>query len=388
MVKDTTTFTSTLLNLSKMRYCVFDIESNGFLPNVSNIHCLSYAIWEGKTLISKGSITNYEKMKALILEQEILVGHNIIEYDIPVIEQILGVKVTAKLIDTLGISFYHYPVKAFKHGLEAWGERLGFPKVKIDVSEWAGPLEGETKEDFLKKMCERCEGDVEINTRLFHFQMDYTMEIYQGDFSQVMRLFDYLGFKLDCLREQYEEKIKLDVRLAEKSAMDLEFIIDEKISILSGVMPPVVEKEAPKKIYKSDGTLSSYGEKWINLLELKGLPGDTLVITKPGSPTSPSQLKDWLLSLGWQPRTFKLNTKKEKIAQVSLPNGDGLCPSVIEMFEEYKELEELGGLYRATHRFGLFKSFLKNKDEDDYIVASGHGFTNTLRMQHSKPIKL
>ena len=95
------------------------------------------------------------------------------------------------------------------------------------------------------------------------------------------------------------------------------------------------------------------------LLKLKGLPEDSEVITVPGSPTSPQQLKDWLFELGWEPKTFKLNAKEEKIPQVSLAFGGGLCPSVKELFEKDEFLEELGGLYRARHRFGLFKSFLE-----------------------------
>lgn len=359
-----------------MRYTIFDIETNGLLDTVDKLHCLSFSIFEGKEKIASGTLTDNEEIKSFVLNQEILVGHNIIKYDIPVLEKILKIKVETKLIDTLGISYYHYPVSKFKHGLAAWGERLGFGKPVVE--DW----ENQPIEVYI----DRCESDVEINTRLFHWQMDYTMEIYNGDFDEVMRIFGYLGYKLDCLKEQEEEKIKLDERLAEKSKIDLEFIIDEKISALSKHMPRQIEKEMPKKMYKKDGSLSAHGEKWKALLKLKGLPEDSEVITVPGSPTSPQQLKDWLFELGWEPKTFKLNAKEEKIPQVSLAFGGGLCPSVKELFEKHEFLEELGGLYRARHRFGLFKSFLENKTEDNFVVSGAHGFTNTLRLQHSKPI--
>lgn len=369
-----------------MRYCIFDMEGNGLLDTITSVWTLSYAIYEGRTLIDKGTITDPTEMIVLLEEQEILVGHKIIEYDIPALEKVLGFKNKARLIDTLGISFYHYPVKGFVHGLEAWGERFGTAKVKIDLAEWAGPLPGETEQEFIDKMTDRCETDVAINVKLFHFQMKYTMDIYEQDFDHVMRLFGYLGYKLDCLREQEAEKIKLDVRLAEKSKLDLEFIIDEKITSLAKHMPRMVDKVAPKVMRKADGAYSVHGIKWKALLKLKGLPENSTEITKIGSPTSPQQLKNWLLDLGWKPKTFKLNKKDEKVAQVSLPFGAGLCPSVIEMFEEYEYLEELGGLYRARHRFGLFKSFIENKDEDDFIYSRAQGFTNTLRMMHSKPV--
>jgi hypothetical protein len=358
-----------------MRYTIFDIETNGLMPAVNKIHCLSFAIYEGKEFIVKGSITDYDQIKSFVLAQEILVGHNIVKYDIPVLEKILDIKVKTRLIDTLGISYYHYPVPKFMHGLKHWGERLGFGKPEVE--DW----ENQPIEVYIN----RCEADVEINTRLFHFQMDYTLEIY-GSMPEASRIFGYLTYKLDCLKEQEEERIKLDVHLAEKSRLDLEFIIDEKITALSKHMPRQIENEQPKVMYKKDGSISAHGAKWKALLKLKGLPEDSTVITKEGSPTSPKQLKDWLLELGWKPKTFKLNAKGEKVEQVSLPFGGGLCKSVIKMFEEHEFLEELGGLYRARHRFGLFNSFLENKSDDDYIISGAHGFTNTLRLQHSKPV--
>jgi hypothetical protein len=369
-----------------MNYCLFDIEGNGLLDSITKIWTFSYEIYNSRELIQSGTLTNPEEIKELVLKQKVLVGHNIIDYDIPALEKVLGIKITATLIDTLSISFYHYPVKGFLHGLEAWGERFKYPKVVVADDEWAGPLSGETWEDFIRKMTKRCEVDVEINRKLFHFQMDYTMQIYDNNISDVLRLFGYLGFKMDCLREQEKVKIKLDLRLAEKSKLDLEFIIDEKITNLSQYMPRIVDKEQPKVMYKKDGELSAHGHKWKELLKLKKLPEDTTVITTKGSPTSPVQLKDWLFSLGWEPITFKVNAKDEKVPQVSLPFGGGLCSSVKDLIKKYDYLEDLAGLYRARHRFSLFKAFLKSVDENGYVYSRAQGFTNTLRMQHAKPI--
>lgn len=359
-----------------MEYAIIDFESNGLLDKVTKIHCLSYAVYEGKKKLYSGSITDYKQMEGFLLNQKIIVGHNIICYDIPLAEKILGIKITAELIDTLGISYYHYPVAKFKHGLGPWGERLGFGKPVVE--DW----ENQPIEVYIK----RCESDVEINTRLFHFQMDYTMSIYDNDLKAVKRLYKYLGFKLDCLKEQEEVKIKLNLALAEESKLNLEFLIEEKISNLSMHMPRVVDKTVPKKMYKANGELSALGERWNQTLLDNGLTLGTKELTSPGNPGSSPQLKSWLFSLGWEPKTFKLNAKGEKIEQVSLPFGQGLCHSIKDLFEEHPFLEELAGLYRARHRYGLFKSFLQNKDENDYIYSGAQGFTNTLRLQHKKPI--
>ena len=124
-----------------MKYCVFDIETNGLIDEVTKIHCLSYAIYTDNILIRAGCITNIEDIPSFIKEQNILVGHNIIRYDVPVLEKILGIKITSRLIDTLALSWYLYPSRV-KHGLEGFGEEFGVlkPVIKdwsnLSIEEW------------------------------------------------------------------------------------------------------------------------------------------------------------------------------------------------------------------------------------------------------------
>ncbi len=359
-----------------MRYTVFDLESDGLLDIVTKIHCLSYRIFDSKQLLYSGTITDYEEMKKFIMAQEILVGHNIILYDVPVIRKILHIDPLAELIDSLGLSWYLSPIKGFKHGLEAWGERFGIPKPVI--KDWNNLT--------IQEYIHRCEEDVKINSRLIHETLDYMMEIY-GDFDQVKRAIAYNRFKLECLKEQQENGITLDQRLAEESRMNLEFEIEEKVSKLSKMMPAIEDKKAPKKMYKKDGTLSAHGEKWKVYTESKGLTVEAEKTYLPGNPGSNDQLKNWLFSYGWKPQTFKVSkATKKRLAQVSLPFGGGLCPSVIELIEQHPELKELEGFFVARHRAGLFKSFLENMDDKGLIYSTAQGFTNTYRMQHSKPI--
>jgi hypothetical protein len=359
-----------------MKYTVLDIEADGLLPTVSKIHCLSYEVYDSKTLLYQGTITDYNEMKNFVLNQETIAGHNMIDYDIPVLEKLLGIKNVARLIDTLGLSWYLSPIHGFRHGLESWGERFGIPKPVVE--DW----ENQPIEVYIN----RCEEDVKINSMLMHEIMDYLMEIY-GSFDKVDRAIRYNTFKMECLKEQREKGITLDQRLAEESKMNLEFELEERMSKLSALMPKQVDKEAPKRMYKKDGSLSSYGVKWQQLLEERGQPLDSKVLYKPGNPGSNKQLKEWLFQLGWEPQTFKTSkATKEEIPQVSLPFGGGLCPSVLELIEKKPELKELEGLFMVRHRVGLFKSFLENMDDNGKIYSRAQGFTNTYRLQHSKPI--
>jgi DNA polymerase I-like protein with 3'-5' exonuclease and polymerase domains len=368
-----------------MKYSIFDIEANG-LHDATEIHCLSYAIYEGKKLIAKDSTTDKEKMKAFLKAQDILVGHNIISYDIPLLERLLEIEIEARLIDTLGLSWYLVPAKGYYHGLEAYGERFGVPKPKINPEEWAGPLPDETLEQFQSKMMNRCSEDVKINSKLFHFMMDYLVDIY-GDFELANRAIRYNTFKMKCLREQETEGIVLDRELAIKSKFDLEFELEEKTDLLASSMPKQLEKECPKKMYKKDGALSALGMKWQNMLVEKGLPLDTKAIYKKGNPGSHVQLKEWLFSLGWKPQTYKVSSATgEELPQVSLPFGGGLCPSIKELAEEHDVVKHLEGYYMVRHRIGLFKSFLENVDVTGRVYSRAQGFTNTYRLLHAKPI--
>ena len=360
-----------------MQYYVFDIESDGLLGKMTKIHVLSYRMYEDITEIKRGSLTDYDSMKNFLEEGVILVGHNIVRFDIPALEKILKVKVKNQLIDTLGLSWYLYPYgKSFKHALGAWGERLGFGKPVVE--DW--------ENQPLPVYINRCEADVEINSRLFHKEMNYLFGLYGKEYFPIT---DYITFKLSCLREQEETGITLDVRSCETEKHNLEFIIEEKIGILSKMMPKVISKEAPKVMYKKDGTLSAHGKKWLLKLEEHGLPETDLVITEPGNPGSSSQLKDWLLSEGWVPQTFTVSKATgKKIPQVSLPHGQGICPSVQALYLKNPNIKQLEGLFVAKHRYGLFKSFLsaEEKTGNGKVVASASGFTKTLRLAHSKPV--
>lgn len=78
---------------------VFDIETDGLLEEATKIYCMSYThegtIW---------TVQDYEEMRHVFTFWQVLIGHNIIRYDIPVAERILGIDLSRKLkIDTLAL---------------------------------------------------------------------------------------------------------------------------------------------------------------------------------------------------------------------------------------------------------------------------------------------
>ena len=148
---------------------VFDIEADGI--DATKIHCM----------IANGEEVNRFFFKNLTSD-DVLIGHNIIRYDIPTIERLLNIKIKAQLIDTLALSWYLFPT-INRHGLEQWGERLKIEKPTI--IDW----ENLSREEYLY----RCSEDVKINTKLWGLQKSLLIKIYDGDYQPLVR---YLSFKM------------------------------------------------------------------------------------------------------------------------------------------------------------------------------------------------
>lgn len=358
-------------------YSIFDIETDGLLDEVSLIRCLSYQDYHKGTLSPMKTLTNYDDMIAYFARDVIFVGHKIKTYDIPVVEKILGITCSQHVVDTLGLSWYLYPDRKI-HGLEQWGVEVGIAKVKID--DWKGL----TLEEYI----ERCEVDVQINVLIFKQFFSYMNAIYP-DFNHMVSMLNYINFKIDCLVTQEKVGIKLDIEKCKEHLIALEPQFQEKYDILSAAMPKSlgkVVKTKPKVFTKKDGSISSYGQKWIDYLEENNLPDTLEEIREQPNPGSDTQLKAWLFQLGWQPITFGLSKATGlKIPKVSLPFGQGICQSVKDLYEVEPQLIELEGYYMIKHRIGVFNSFLDH-ERNGRVYATAGGFTNTMRLTHSAPV--
>lgn len=364
---------------------ILDIETDGLLDDVSRIHCMSYKIVGQNTI---QSITDLDEIKRFITQDNLtIIGHNIIRYDVPVLEKILDIKIKAKLIDTLGLSWYLYPLRD-KHGLESWGDTLGVQKPPI--SDWSNL----SIEDYKF----RCESDVKINSLLFNKQVKYLERIYGTPRPGII---NYLSFKLECAREQEEVRWKLDIDLCKKTLDEFEILKKEKMDNLISNMPLVPIKKSynkPAKMVTKKGDLSALAVKWFAMLESNNLPYDTdgpvEVVTGsvPGNPNSTQQKKDWLTSLGWVPRTFEYvkdkNTGEEREVPQIYNKDKEVCDSIKALYPVCPELENLDSLSLISHRIGILKGFLKNCSEDGFIRAQIKGFTNTLRFQHTVIVNL
>ena len=383
-----------------MSEIVFDIEANGLNPD--KIHCaVAYMVWqenwqERDKLITCTSDNHLKQAFSSCTKDDYLIGHNIIRYDIPVLERILDIDVKATFIDTLALSWYLYPERN-KHGLADWGEEFGIPKPVIE--DW----DNLTKEEYVH----RCEEDVKINTMLWHKQRAYLSELYGN--AGFEHLIEYLSFKMRCAMLQEQNKWQLDTDKAYYLYNELTEKQQEALKSLQGVMPAVevlkkVRRPAkPFRIAKkgevriiNNMTYSVSGARWKDICDMHSIDFDNEDEHKipngykPPKATSPQQIKDWLFSLGWSPQTFKYlpdgedeNGRPKQRAIPQVKKGDDLCPSVLKLVKVYPELKYLEDLGVVGHRRGLVSGLLKVVDRDGCVIAAIQGLTNTLRFKHA-----
>ena len=323
-------------------------------------------------------------MREFFLTRKTLVGHNIVRFDIPAVEKLLGIKVEARLIDTLALSWYIHHDR-LKHGLEGYGDEYGVPKPVIKDWNSLSPEE----------YAHRCNEDVKINNRLYLLLNMKLNKLYDNE-NDKDRLIDYLTFKLDCAREQEELQWKLDVPKAQAAYDEISRLKEEKVEQLAEAMPKRMLTRMvtqPKVMYKKDGELSSHGEKWLALCKeykqsLTSIGFKINTGEERGNPNSNDQVKDWLYSLGWKPRTFKFVRDKKtgderQIEQVR--KGSELCSSVVDLASVDPAVDLLDGLTVLTHRAGILSSFL-DCHKDGYLQAGVAGLTNTFRFKHYRPL--
>ena len=138
---------------------VFDVEADGFLEGVQNIwHVVfkelnSNITWE---LTNNGHSSFAAQVYNIIDTADCLIGHNSIDYDIETIRKILGINYDGLVIDTFVLSSLYDPDLLGGHSLDAWGNRLGYPKDNF--SDFSKPSE---------ELLSRCVRDVEITEKTY-----------------------------------------------------------------------------------------------------------------------------------------------------------------------------------------------------------------------------
>lgn len=250
----------------------------------------------------------------------------------------------------------------------------------------------------------------------------------------ITRVLSFLMHKMECVALQEKTRWEVDVDYLLNTEKELAKLVETAKVELEGVMPQIpkyVARKEPAKPFKKNGELSAAGEKWKELKEIlrsKAVDEQGNLLCKvveqgkiheltsydPPNIGSHQQVKDFLFSKGWEPASFKsvrdkdafeawIRSKPEEgsrrgawtewknnkpvdreIPQINVDGEDGkeLCGSVLELSEKVPEVKALESYSVIFHRLSMIRGFLKNLQDEKYLLASVGGFTNTLRMQH------
>ena len=276
---------------------------------------------------------NMEYCKPLLEQSDILVMHNGVSFDAPVLKRLLGCNIPlSKIRDTLLLSQLADPMREGGHSLAAWGEKLGFAKIEFeDFSRYS---------DEMLKYCIR---DVELTAKV------YTTLVPE------LKKFSPRSIKLEHqIRAIIDKQEDNGFALDEPKAMQLlAKLTDESEQIkqqLQDVFKPIVEQR--------------YSEKTGNRLK------DKVTVFNPASR---KQIAERLMDLGWQPQKHTEKGQpivaEEVLEKLDIPEA--------KLIARYLMLEK---------RASQIKSWLEHVDDDGKV----HGKVLTLRtisgrMAHTSP---
>lgn len=144
--------------------CYFDLEADGLLDQATQMWCGVFI--EGKSGTKHVFLQDQvQEMLEYMDTCSILVAHNGIGYDMPLLKKLYGYEYKGTVIDTALMSRlqdperkapFNCPNKNRPHSLEAWGYRVG--RGKPEHEDWT---------QYSEEMLHRCSEDVEI-LRLVH----------------------------------------------------------------------------------------------------------------------------------------------------------------------------------------------------------------------------
>ena len=347
---------------------LFDIETNG-LPRqgLDHIHCVvvkdidTEEVFRFNDTGNSDSITN---AITFLQEADVLIGHNIVGFDIPVIQGIYPFfNPKATLFDTLILSRMFFPdilhrdfrkkpigmpAKLYgRHSLESWGYRLGDYKGEFSkTTDWV---------DWSQEMEDYCEQDVHVVGSLF-------------------KLFESKGI------DDYEDSIRLEHDLAtimakqEVSGWPFDVVAAQKLeATLRTEMDKLADQMREAFPYVNGGQMVP---KRANATRgyIKDAPFTKL---KEFNPTSRDHI-GWAFMTwrGWKPDTFT-DTGRPKIDEGILM---GIDTDEAKIFARLLELQKaLGQLSDGAN------AWLKTVTKEGRIHHVCQLATNTGRNAHSRP---
>ena len=340
-----------------MKKLVFDIEADGLNP--TKIWCIvAKDLDEGtcRTFNPNQLLDGVEYLQSA----DVLIGHNIIGYDIPAIEKIMDVKLNAKVVDTLVMSRLFQPVRENGHSLKTWGYRINFHKQE----------QPDDFDSYTPQMLEYCEQDVLLNEKVYYALLKEGVGFSQESIeletqvAEIMNQQEKTGFLFDL-----EKATMLLAQL--KSRM-----VEVEDEVQRTFKPKWVDDKLVTPYIKKDGTLSKRGmtdEEYEKCLTTKNYDPFMRKKLQEFNLGSRKQIGEYLVDFGWKP---------ERFTPTGQPIVDEGTLKKIEHIQEARLIAEFLLLQKRIAQISSWIDELQGERVHGKVIPNG---TITGRMTHRNP---
>jgi DNA polymerase I-like protein with 3'-5' exonuclease and polymerase domains len=367
-----------------MTILVFDTESDGFRDEATKLHCICLKDISTMALGAPESVcerfytphpdlpsSSIENGLQRLSEASLLIGQNIIGHDLPLLKRLYGWVPTTgtRVFDTQTVSRLlnpdrtkpsGYSGKGGPNSLECWGFRLG--RWKVVHEEWS---------TFSRDMLFRCSEDVEINYLVY---LELLKEIGNHDWQEAVEIEHEVQ---RIITQQEINGVQFD---RDRAKLLVSQLTDRIESIDSRILPTL-----PKKLvipydkpiedpFRKDGKLTKRAESWLeDQADLCSGPFSRVKWLEMNL-GSQEQVKEYLLSIGWQPDEWNFKggeRSSPRITESSLETIEGGIGTAV------KERTLIG------HRKSQIEGWLGRLRSDGRITAGANTCgTNTGRFRH------
>lgn len=326
-----------------------------------------------------------------------------------------------EFIDTFYLSMFLWPDRP-RHGVEYFGTVMDFPKIDYrEALIEAGALDKNAPKGaefkFYHPLMETyCERDTDVGMMIFEYLLNQMYSLYgkcilgntffkKGNKSFfLMSCQDYSGFKFDVeFGKELEKRI-------EGMMLEIEQIVEPQLPPRELGKTEAKGYTFPAKPWKQNGEFSSHMNNFLTKhncqvfddhhvikdgVKYKITPGEPMPIKVPMEMKNQDQMKDWFISLGWEPTFYNFKrgpdgkpmrdplTRQLIKTTPKLQDQGTICPNLLELDGELPKL--VVKWMSLRNRLGTLQGWLANERllYDGRIGASRTGIAATHRQKHS-----
>ena len=345
----------------RFKKVIFDVETDGLEGNT--IHCIVTKVIGGETQLFPPN--NLQAAVDILTSADVLVGHNIIGFDIPVIKKHFDVTLTNHIEDTLVVSRLVNPVLTGGHSLDNWGYLL-YP----NDAEKRKAKQPDSWDEYTEEMGKYCIQDVELNADIYYALLKQVEE-----FSQESIDLEHSVAKI--IKEQEVKGFMLD----EKKATLLSAKLQSKMATLEKEVhetfkPKWVDDRLITPKFNKDGSLSKVPKLTDEeLIKVKATDYKPFMRQKwvEFNLASRKQIGEYLIDFGWKPKKFT-PTGQPIVDETTLERVKGIPEATL--------IAEFMMLQKRVAQVSSWLELAKDGRVHGFVIPNG---AITGRMTHRNP---